>query len=57
MLLFLYTLRNTFDVKDITNPSNLAYTNRSLQFHTDQPYYRTPPDVSFLPCYCYIHSG
>ena len=52
-----YIFRDTYDVKDITNPSSLAFTNRPLQFHTDQPYYRTPPDVSFLPCNCYIRSG
>ena len=43
--------RETMDVKDLENPSNLAYTNKTLLFHTDQPYKMSPPHVSFHDCF------
>ncbi|XP_028401270.1 gamma-butyrobetaine dioxygenase-like [Dendronephthya gigantea] len=41
---------NTFNVKDIENPSNLAYTNQHLPFHTDMPFMVTQPDIQLLHC-------
>jgi hypothetical protein len=38
-------------VKDIENPSNLAYTNRGLAVHSDQPYIKFPPRVSSIDFY------
>lgn len=45
--LFSFTYNSEFhDVKDVENPSNLAYTTRELPLHTDLAYVKSPPDVS-----------
>lgn len=39
-----------FDVRVEVNPSNLAYTNRGLQAHTDNPYRDPAPGLQILAC-------
>ena len=39
-----------FDVRNQVNPVNLAYTGRSLQAHTDNPYRDPVPTVQVLYC-------
>ena len=39
-----------FDVRTEINPSNLAFTNRALQVHTDNPYRRPVPTLQLLHC-------
>ena len=39
-----------FDVKSKTNAVNLAYTNLSLQAHTDNPYRNPVPTIQILHC-------
>jgi hypothetical protein len=45
-LYFLCIFSETFDVKHIDNPSNLAFTNRGLASHSDLSYLNCTPDVS-----------
>ena len=39
-----------FEVKNIPNPNNTAYTAESLRNHTDLPYYEYAPGYQFLHC-------
>ena len=39
-----------FEVINIPNPNNTAYTARGLENHTDLPYFETPPGYQFLHC-------
>ncbi|KAI0790701.1 Clavaminate synthase-like protein [Abortiporus biennis] len=40
----------TWDVKNIRNSTNIAYTNLFLGFHTDLQYFNHPPRYQFLHC-------
>ena len=42
-----------FDVRSMTDPTNLAYTGLGLAPHTDNPYRDPPPGLQLLHC---IHS-
>lgn len=49
------TIRETnygrlFDVKSKTNPNNLAYSDRALGLHTDNPYREPVPAIQLLHC-------
>ncbi len=39
-----------FDVRSEIDPSNLAYTNRGLEVHTDNPYRDPVPTLQLLAC-------
>jgi gamma-butyrobetaine dioxygenase len=39
-----------FDVRSVTAPNNLAYTNRALGLHTDNPYRDPVPGLQLLHC-------
>ena len=39
-----------FEVINIPNPNNTAYTARGLENHTDLPYFEIPPGYQFLHC-------
>ena len=42
--------RMTFEVIDIPNPNNSAYTAAALRNHLDLPYYEIAPGYQFLHC-------
>ena len=37
-----------FDVRDMPNSKNIAYTSVHLQFHMDSMYYEAPPGILLL---------
>ena len=39
-----------FEVINIPEPNNTAYTAKGLENHTDLPYFETPPGYQFLHC-------
>jgi gamma-butyrobetaine dioxygenase len=39
-----------FDVRSVPDPNNLAYTNRQLGLHTDNPYRDPVPGLQILHC-------
>jgi gamma-butyrobetaine hydroxylase len=39
-----------FDVRSVAAPNNLAYTNRALGLHTDNPYREPVPGLQLLHC-------
>ena len=40
----------TFEVIAEKNPTNVAYSNDTLNFHMDQVYYESPPGLQLLHC-------
>lgn len=55
---FFFLYSQTFDVKSIPNPINIAYSNVSLGFHMDLMYYESPPGLQLLHCLrlgCWLH--
>ncbi len=40
----------TFEVRSMPNPNNLAYTSHALPLHTDLPNQELPPGFQFLHC-------
>jgi gamma-butyrobetaine dioxygenase len=46
-----------FDVRAVPDPNNLAYTNRPLALHTDNPYRDPVPGLQILHCLCAGREG
>ena len=40
----------TFQIKSVTSPNNLAYSNLGLQMHTDLPFNEQPPGIQLFYC-------
>ena len=40
----------TFQIKSVTSPNNLAYSNLGLQMHTDLPFNEQPPGIQLFNC-------
>jgi gamma-butyrobetaine dioxygenase len=40
----------TFEVRSVPNPINVAYSTIHLDFHMDLVYYESPPGIQFLHC-------
>jgi gamma-butyrobetaine dioxygenase len=46
-----------FDVRAVTDPNNLAYTDQALGLHTDNPYRDPVPGLQMLHCLCADSTG
>jgi gamma-butyrobetaine dioxygenase len=47
----------SFTIKSVANPNNLAYNNKGLLGHTDQPYMEQPPAIQLFHCITQASEG